>query len=397
MELKLADCVTRIAMAPISAINAQANALMAAGKDIISLNMGEPDFDTPDHIKEAAIKAVKAGATKYTAVDGTAALKEAICQKFLKENTLKYDPAQILVSCGAKHSLYNLFATLLNAGDEVIFPAPCWVGYFDIVKYIGAVPVIIKTDADQHYKITAEQLETAITAKTRLIVLNSPSNPSGVAYNKNELAALGRILAQHPDIIVANDDIYEHNQWNGAFINIVMACPDLYEQCVIVNGVSKAYAMTGWRIGYAAGPVKIINAMKVIQSQITLNPCSISQAAALAALTGDQACTAIMTKAYKERHDYIVNELQQIPGVKCLPADGTFYCLPDIKAVIAKAANINNDIEFMKYLLEKAGVTVVPGAIFGAPGHVRISYASSMDKIKEGIHRLRLAVETLTS
>jgi len=396
MIKELAARVQRIKPSPTLAVSARADELKAAGKNIISLSVGEPDFDTPEHIKAAAIKAIHDGKTKYTAVDGIGSLKKAIINKFDRDNKLQYTPDQILVSCGAKHSLYNLFTALLNSGDEVIIPAPYWVSYPDMVKLADAVPVIIKADDTQNFKITPAQLEAAITPRTRLVVLNSPSNPTGVAYTQAELKALGEVLMSYPNIVVVSDDIYEHNLWSKEpFCNIVMACPELYERTVVVNGVSKSYAMTGWRIGYAAGPAKLIAAMKKIQSQSTSNPTSIAQYAAEAAINGDQSCIATMVKAYKERHDFIVAELNSIPGVKCLPADGTFYSFPNMDGVIKKAANITNDIELSEYLLNVAEIAVVPGSAFGAPGCIRLSYATSMENIKEAMKRMREALAKL--
>jgi len=392
---ELSARVQQIKPSPTLAVSARADELIAAGKNIISLSVGEPDFDTPNHIKEAAIKAIHDGMTKYTAVDGTAGLKKAIIDKFARDNKLKYEPAQILVSCGAKHSLYNLFAAMLNPGDEIIIPAPFWVSYPDMAKLMDAVPVIVKADCDQQFKITAEQLEATITPKTRLLVLNSPSNPSGMAYTGAELKTLAAVLLKHPHVFVVCDDIYEHTLWaSEPFHNILMVCPELRERCIVVNGVSKAYAMTGWRIGYAAGPAKIIGAMKKIQSQSTSNPTSIAQAAAEAALNGDQSCIKTMTHAYKERHDYIVGELRKLPGVKCLPCDGTFYSFPSVENLI-KQANLNSDLELTEYLLNEAEIAVIPGSAFGTPGYLRLSYATSMEKIKEAMRRTHQAVEKL--
>ncbi len=396
MIKELAARVQRIKPSPTLAVAARADELINAGKNIISLSVGEPDFDTPDFIKEAAIKAIRDGMTKYTAVDGTLGLKKAIINKFERDNKLKYDPSQILVSCGAKHSLYNLFAAILNPGDEVIIPAPYWVSYPDMVKLMDAVPVIIKADLQQHFKITAAQLESAITPQTKLLILNSPSNPTGVVYTADELIALGKVLRKHPNIIVATDDIYEHTLWQqGTFINILMAYPELYERCIVVNGVSKAYAMTGWRIGYAAGPSKIIAAMKKIQSQSTSNPTSIAQAASQAALDGDQSCITMMTTAYKERHDYILECLQKMPGVKVRASDGTFYTFPSVEELIEKSSKVGNDIEVAEYLLTESGIALVPGSAFGAPGYLRISYATSMEKIKDAMKRMQGAIKDL--
>lgn len=395
MIKELAARVQRIKPSPTMAVSARAEELILAGKNIISLSVGEPDFDTPDFIKEAAIRAIREGMTKYTAVDGTIGLKRAIITKFERDNQLKYQPNQILVSCGAKHSLYNLFAALLNPGDEVIIPAPFWVSYPDMVKLMDAEPVIINADIGQHFKITPTQLESAITSKTKLVILNSPSNPTGVAYTKEELAALGKVLLKHPNVMVVTDDIYEHTLWQGTFTNIVMACPELYERCIVVNGVSKAYAMTGWRIGYAAGPANLIAAMKKIQSQSTSNPTSIAQAASEAALNGDQSCIIPMTRAYKERHDYILAELQKIPGIKVQASDGTFYSFPSFEGVIEKSSQINDDIELAEYLLTEVGVAIIPGSAFGAPGYIRLSYATSMEKVKDAMARIKMAVENL--
>jgi aspartate aminotransferase len=396
MIKQLSARVQRIKSSPTLAVSARADELIALGKDIINLGVGEPDFDTPDFIKNAAITAIKEGFTKYTAVDGTAGLKKAIIKKFARDNKLTYEPEQILVSCGAKHSLYNLFAAILEADEEVIIPAPYWVSYPDIAKLADAIPVIIKADLEQQFKITPAQLEAAITAKTRLIILNSPSNPTGVAYSAAELTSLGQVLLKYPQIMIASDDIYEHTLWSKSpFANIVMACPELYERCMVINGASKAYAMTGWRIGYAAGPVKIIAAMKKIQSQITSNPTSIAQVAVEAALNGDQSCTKIMTTAYKERHDFVFNELQNMPGVKCQPSDGTFYSFPNMEAVIKRALNVNNDIELAEYLLQTAEIAVIPGSAFGAPGYVRLSYATHMKNLEEAMKRLKAALSKL--
>lgn len=393
---ELASRVQRIKPSATLAVSARAEELQAAGKDIINLGVGEPDFDTPNHIKEAAIKAIQAGYTKYTAVEGTIHLKKAVADKFARENKLKYELNQIIVSSGAKHSFYNLFSALLNPGDEVIIPAPYWVSYPDMVKLTDGTPVIVKTDFAQQFKMTPAQLESAITAKTRIVIINSPSNPTGMAYSAEELKALGNVLLKHPNIIIASDDIYEHNLWNHLpFTNILNVCPQLYDRCIVINGVAKAYAMTGWRIGYAAGPAKIIAAMKKAQSQSTSNPASISQYAAQAALNGDQSNVALMTKAYKERHDYVVAELQKIPGIKCIPSDGTFYTFPSVEGLLNKKPGITSDLEFAEYLLNDFGVAVVPGSAFGGSGHIRMSYATSMENLKEAVARIRKAAEKL--
>ncbi|MFZ3068519.1 MAG: pyridoxal phosphate-dependent aminotransferase [Gammaproteobacteria bacterium] len=398
LALELAQRVQRIKPSPTLAVSARAEELQAAGKNIINLSVGEPDFDTPEHIKAAGIKAIKDGHTRYTAVDGIKPLKQAVINKFLHENNLKYELNQILVSCGAKHSLFNLFSAVLNAGDEVIIPAPYWVSYPDMVKLADGEPVIVKADFNQYFKINAGQLESAITSKTRVVILNSPSNPTGVAYSLEELKALGDVILRHPNIIVVTDDIYEKNIWGDTpFANIVNACPELYDRCIVINGVSKTYAMTGWRIGYAAGPAKVIAAMKKAQSQSTSNPTSISQYAALAALEGDQSCATIMTQAYKERHDYLVGELQSIEGIKCIPSNGTFYTFPSVEGLFNKEKGITNDLEFAEFLLTKAEIAVVPGSAFGAPGHIRLCYTTSMDNLVEAVKRIKAALATLTA
>lgn len=392
MDLQLSDRVQQIKPSPTLAVTNRAAELRAAGKDIIGLGAGEPDFDTPAHIKQAAIEAINSGFTKYTAVDGTPGLKKAIINKLQKDNGLSYEPNQILVSCGGKQSFFNLSLALLNPGDEVVIPAPYWVSYPDMVKIAEAVPVIIGTDESTRFKITAEQLEAAITDKTRLVVLNSPSNPSGVAYTADELKALGAVLKKHPDVLIASDDMYEYIWWaDFAFENILTVCPDLYDRTIVLNGVSKAYSMTGWRIGYAAGPVKLIGAMKKIQSQSTSNPASISQVAAEAALNGGRACVEPMVKAFKERHDYLVAALNDIPGVSCIEGDGAFYAFPNLKAAMARAG-IDNDVEFAEMLLNEAGVALVPGSAFGTPGYMRLSFATSMDNLKNAVARIRKAL-----
>ncbi len=394
----LADRVERIKPSPTIATAARAEELQAAGKKIINLSIGEPDFDTPAPIKEFAIKAVHDGHTKYTAVDGMKSLKQAVINKYIRENRLKYELNQILISCGAKHSLYNLFSALLNPGDEVIIPAPYWVSYPDMVMLADGIPVFVTAGIDQHFKITPAQLEAAITNKTRLVIFNSPSNPSGMAYTENELKALGEVLLRHPAIWIATDDIYEHHLWNHRpFTNIVNACPELYDRTLVVNSVSKTYAMTGWRIGYTAGPAKIIGAMKKAQSQNTSSPCSISQYAALGALEGEQACVAEMTKAYKERHDFIVGELQKIPGIKCLPSDGTFYTFPSIEGLLRPDKGITNDVEFAEYLLNEAEIAVIAGSAFGMPNHIRICYTTAMEKLVDAAERIHKVVAKLGS
>ncbi|VVC76078.1 Aspartate aminotransferase [Aquicella siphonis] len=397
LALELAQRVQRIKPSPTLAVSARAEELQTQGKPIINLSVGEPDFDTPEHIKEAAIKAIRDGHTKYTAVDGTKGLKNAIINKFARENQLQYEMNQVLVSCGAKHSIYNLFSAVLNPGDEVIIPAPYWVSYPDMAKLADGNPVIVKTDFAQHFKMTPAQLNAAITDKTRIIVLNSPSNPTGMAYSREELRALAEVILHHPGVLVATDDIYEHSMWNHLpFTNILNACPELYDRTIVINGVSKAYAMTGWRIGYAAGPANIIAAMKKAQSQSTSNPASISQYAAQAALEGDQSCIQSMTRAYQSRHDYLIEEFNKIPGISCVPSDGTFYTFPSVESFIHKDNGITNDIEFAELLLSKAEIAIIPGSAFGAPGHIRISYATSMNNLTMAVERLRQALSTLS-
>lgn len=369
-------------------INAVANALKAKGIDIINLSVGEPDFDTPDLIKNAAIDAINAGYTKYTAIDGLPELKDAIIQKFQTENQLSYTRDQILVSCGAKQSLYNLTQALLNPGDEVIIPAPYWVSYPAMVALTGARSIIVHTDVSSHFKITPAQLKKVISSKTRLLFLNSPSNPTGMAYTESELKALSEILVNYPDTIIASDDMYEHILWGiDPYVNIVNACPELAPQTVVCNGVSKAYAMTGWRIGYAGGPLELIKAMGKIQSHSTSNPCSISQYAAIAALKGNKEFIAKLKSVFKERHDFIQSAMSKIPGVICPPADGAFYVFPNVEKAIARQG-LKDDVELTQLLLEKAHVAVVPGTEFGAKGHIRVSYATGIDTLKTAMERI---------
>ncbi len=376
------------------AITAKAKALKAAGEDIIGLGAGEPDFDTPDHIKQAAIEAIHAGQTRYTAVDGTPELKQAVINKFQRDNQLSYEPGQILVSCGGKHSIFNLMQALLNPGDEVIIPAPYWVSYPDMATLADAVPVIVNAGIENGFKITPEQLDAAITAKTKLVIINSPSNPTGVTYSHDELKALGAVLEKHPDLIVATDDIYEHISWNDEpFANIAMLCPALADRTVVLNGVSKAYSMTGWRIGYAGGPEWLISAMKKIQSQSTSNPASISQAAALAALEGDQSFIQTMVTAFKKRHDYVVDRLNNIEGFRCLPSQGAFYSFPNCQQAIGKLG-LTDDLAFADHLISQCGVAMVPGTPFGAPGYIRLSFATSMEKLSNALDRVEKAVSS---
>lgn len=370
------------------AVTALAAEMRAAGRDVVGLAAGEPDFDTPEHIKQAAIQAINDGKTRYTAVDGTPELKQAIIDKFWRDNELEYAPDQILVSNGGKQTCYNICQAVLGAGDEVIIPAPYWVSYPAMAMLSDATPVKMLAGMEQGFKLTPEALAAAITDQTRLMFLNSPSNPTGAAYSRAELRALGAVLATHPDIIIATDDMYEHIYWAGEpFTSFAQACPELYERTITINGVSKAYAMTGWRIGYAGGPPAIIQAMKKIQSQSTSNPCSISQAASVAALTGDQSCLAERNQVFRERHDYVVPALNEIPGVSCNKGAGTFYAFPNLSGAIA-AKGADDDTAFAELLLNEAEVAVVPGTAFGAPGYIRLSYAVSLETLRKAIARI---------
>ena len=389
MAIQLSDRVQRVKPSPTLAMSALAQKMKAEGRDVINLGVGEPDFGTPDHIKAAGIAAINENKTGYTAVDGIPELKSAIINKFKRDNALDYEADQILVSCGGKQSFYNLCQAMINTGDEVIIPAPYWVSYPDMVLLAGGKPVIVNAGQDQNFKLTAADLENAITDKTRLFVINSPSNPTGVSYTMDELKALGDVLSKYPNIVVATDDMYEHILFEGRkFENILNASPELYDRCVVLNGVSKAYAMTGWRIGYAAGPADLIKGMKKIQSQSTSNPTSISQHAAVAALNDSQECIQPMLKAFKERHDFVVKALNAIDGVECLPSDGTFYSFPNIDGLIARVDGVSNDAELSEKLLSEKEVAMVPGSAFGAPGHIRLSYATSMENLEKAIERI---------
>lgn len=392
MELRPSHRAQNVKPSPTLAVSAKAAELSAAGRDILNLGAGEPDFDMPDHAKEAAIEAIRAGFSKYTAVDGTAELKQAIVDKFARENDLRFEPDQILVSCGCKHSIYNLMQALIDPGDEVIIPAPFWVSYPDMTRLAGGEPVTIRTDIDSRFKITPEQLRGAISDRTRLLILNSPSNPSGASYSPAELETLGAVLADHPEIVIASDDIYEHILWSGdQFRNILNMCPALHNRTVVLNGVSKAYAMTGWRIGYAAGPRGLIRQMKKIQSQSTSNPTSIAQVAATEALNGDQSLIPIQCNIFKERHNFVLERLQAIDGVEAIASDGTFYSFPDFNGVIDASKDMQNDIDLAEHLLDEAGVAVVPGSAFGAPGCLRLSYATSMEILEDAMGRIAKA------
>jgi aspartate aminotransferase len=393
VKLSLSARVGRIKPSPTLAVTARAQELRRAGRDVIGLGAGEPDFDTPEHIKEAAIQAIRDGHTKYTAVDGIIELREAISDKFRRDNNIEYAVDQILVSVGGKHSLYNLFSAVLNAGDEVIVPAPYWVSYPAMALLADAEPVIVSAGPDQGFKLRPEQVAAAINDATRIFVLNSPSNPTGAAYTRAELEALAEVLREHPRVLIVTDDMYEFIYWaEEPFCSFLTAAPDLYERTITVNGVSKAYSMTGWRIGYAGGPASIIAAMRKIQSQSTSNPCSIAQRAALAAISGDQSCVAKMNTAFKERHDFVVEALNRIPGFRCLPGAGTFYAFPDITGVLENRPDLSGDIPFAEFLLEQAEVAVVPGSAFGAPGHVRLSFACGLETLETAIGRIEKAL-----
>ncbi|MCA1767910.1 MAG: pyridoxal phosphate-dependent aminotransferase [Idiomarina sp.] len=395
MDYQLSDRINAIQPSPTLAVTQKANELRQQGKDVIGLGVGEPDFDTPDFIKEAAIQAIRDGKTKYTAVDGIDELKDAVIKKLQRDNNLSYERNEIIVSAGGKHSIFNLLSAWLNPGDEVIIPAPYWVSYPDMTKLVGAKPVIVKAGIEQRFKISPQQLREALTDKTRLMFINSPSNPAGTAYTADELKALAEVLRDYPNVLIATDDMYEHILWSdSAFANLPMVAPDLKDRTVILTGVSKAYAMTGWRIGYAAGPKPIIAAMKKMQSQSTSNPTSISQYAAAAALNGDQSCIDTMITAFKERHDYLVDALNGINGINCVPGDGTFYAFAHVEGLMAKA-KVNSDVELCEKLLTEANVALVPGSAFGTDGYCRLSFATSMDILKKAVKRIRDFSESL--
>jgi aspartate aminotransferase len=387
-SLALARRVQRVKPSPTLAVTARAARLKAEGKDVIGLGAGEPDFDTPTHIGQAGIAAIRSGFTHYTHVEGIDELKDAIIAKFQRDNGLTYERAQILVSSGAKQTLYNLVMAVIDPGDEAIIPAPYWVSYPDMVLLADGLPVMPFAGMAQGYKITPRQLAAAITPQTRLLLLNSPCNPTGAAYTRAELRALGEVLLGHPRILIGTDDMYEKIYWEPEpFCSLATAVPELYARTVTINGVSKAYAMTGWRLGYCGGPKEIIAAMSTIQGQSTTNACSISQKAAITALTGDQGCVAQMNAAFKERRDYVVRALNSLPGVSCLPGSGTFYAFADASRAIS-ALGLRDDGEFAEMLLNEAGVAVVPGSGFGAPGHVRISFATSMPVLEKALDRI---------
>lgn len=394
----LSQRVLSIKESPTLAVTAKAARLKAEGKDIIGLGAGEPDFDTPQHIKDAAKKAIDSGFTKYTPVAGIPGLKKAIVAKFKRDNQLDYNEKQVIVGVGGKQCIFNLALAVLNPGDEIVVPAPYWVSYADIGMVAGAKPVIIECGIEQDFKLKPEQLQAAITAKTKLFMINSPSNPTGSVYTLDELKALGEVLKQHPHVLVATDDMYEHVNLTGQpFYNILNATPELKDRCIVLNGVSKAYSMTGWRIGYAAGPEAIIKAMEILQSQSTSNPTSISQVAAQAALEGPQECIQPMLKAFIERHAFVVDRFNQMPGLNCIKAGGAFYAFPDARAAIEnlfKKGKIPaaTDLALADYLLDEFGVAVVPGSAFGAEGYFRISFATSMENLKNALDRIERAL-----
>jgi len=389
LAVSLSKRVQKVKPSPTLAVTARAAKLKAEGKDIIGLGAGEPDFDTPVYIADAGVEAIRKGITRYTAVDGTAELKDAIIAKFKRDNGLAYERSQILVSSGAKQTCFNVCAALLDPGDECVIPAPYWVSYPDMALLADGVPVSVYAGPEQGYKITPAQLAAAITPRSKLVFINSPSNPTGAAYTGSELAALGKVLAQHPQIVIASDEMYEHIYWAAEpFTSFVQANPELYDRTVTINGVSKAYAMTGWRIGYCGGPKAIVAAMSTIQGQSTSNASSISQRAATVALNGDQSCVADMNAAFKQRHDFVVAGLNAIPGISCLPGAGTFYAFAQVEGAM-KALGIKDDNDFAEYLLVEGGVAVVPGSGFGAPGHMRISFACSMQTLEDALARIR--------
>lgn len=384
--------MTRVKPSPTGAALALAAELRAAGRDIIGLGAGEPDFDTPQAIKDAAIAAIRNGATKYTPISGLASLKQAVQRKFSRENGLEFTPAQICISTGAKQALFNLCMAVLDDSSEAIIPAPYWVSYPDMVELCDATPVILPTGIEHDFLLRPAQLAAALNERSRLLFLNSPSNPTGACYTRAQMQELGQVLRDFPGLVIVSDEIYEHIHWaQEAFTSFAAACPELADRVVTVNGVSKAYAMTGWRIGYAGGPERLITAMTTVQSQSTSNPCSVSQLAAQAALDGDQATLTSMTAAYRERHDFVVAALNALPGVECRPGEGTFYAFPRITDAM-QSLGIANDLDFVEYLLNEADVSLVPGSAFGAPGYVRLSFACSMPTLDEALARIKRAI-----
>jgi len=395
----ISDSLKRIKPSPTIAVSQKAKELKAAGKDVIGLGAGEPDFDTPENIKNAAIKAIKGGDTKYTTVDGTNALKEAIVKKFKRENNINYTVDQITVGAGGKHVIYNLMMATLNKGDEVIIPAPYWVSYPDIVLLAGANPVVIECSEEQGFKLSAKDLESKINNNTKWLILNSPSNPTGACYSEQEIKNLSQVLKRNPHVNILSDDIYEHITYDGFKFFTIAQIPEIKNKVVTMNGVSKSYAMTGWRIGYAAADKEIIKAIAKIQSQSTTNPSSISQAAAVEALNGKQDFISVRAKAFQERRDFVVNSLNAIEGINCIKPNGAFYVFPSCKGLIGKkdknGKKITSDTDFVESLLENNEVAVVQGSAFGLEGFFRISYATSMDKLQEAMKRIKLFCESL--
>jgi aspartate aminotransferase len=392
----ISDSLKRIKPSPTIAVTQKARELRAAGKDVIGLGAGEPDFDTPDNVKNAAIKAIKNGDTKYTAVDGTPALKKAIIAKFKRENKLSYSADQITVGTGGKQVLYNAFMATLNKGDEVIIPAPFWVSYPDMVLLAGGKPKIVKCTEQEGFKLTPSKLRKAITKKTKWLILNSPSNPTGAGYTKKEIEELAKVLVKNKKVHILSDDIYEHIKYDNFNFYTIAQNSKLKDRTVTMNGVSKSYAMTGWRIGYAAGPKDIIKAIGKIQSQSTSNPSSISQAAAVEALNGNQGFIQKRSKAFKERRDFIVKSLNNIKGINCLTPNGAFYVFPSCKGLLNKKTKLNTDTDFVQKLLEKSNVAVVQGSAFGLDGYFRISYATSLQNLKKAMERIKTFCESLS-
>jgi aspartate aminotransferase len=392
VTISLSSRVGQVKPSATIAMSMKAAELKAQGRDVISLSMGEPDFDTPEHIRAAAIDAINSGKTRYTAVDGTPELKQAIIEKLARDNKLDYKPDQILVSNGAKQSIYNLLQATIDPGNEVLIPAPYWVSYPDMVRLADGEPVILKTTPETNYLITPAQLAASITPQTRMLMLNSPSNPTGQAYSREQLANLGEVLLEHPRIMICSDDIYEHIWWaDEPFTSIGEVVPELKDRLIVVNGVSKGYAMTGWRIGYAAGHPDLIKQMRKVQGQSTSNPCSVSQAAATAALAGDQSCVVDMCTAFRQRHDWLQPALDALPGVSCRPGMGAFYLFADFSGAI-EALGLSDDLELAEFLLEKAGVASVPGTAFGAPGHLRLSFACGLETLQAAVERIAKAL-----
>ena len=388
----ISDSLKRIKPSPTIAVTQKARELKASGKDVIGLGAGEPDFDTPDNIKEAGIKAIKDGDTKYTAVDGTTALKQAVVKKFKKENNLNYTTEQVTIGVGGKHVIYNAMMATLNEGDEVVISAPYWVSYPDIVLLTGAKPVIVECSEEQGFKLKAKDLESKITNKTKWVIINSPSNPTGVCYSEDEIKQLAEVLKKQSHVHILSDDIYEHILYEGFKFFTIAQIPELKDRVLTMNGVSKSYAMTGWRIGYAAGPKEIIKAIAKIQSQSTTNPSSISQAAAVEALNGTQDFISQRSKAFQERRDFVVSELNKIDGINCLKPEGAFYVFPSCKDLLGKkdasGNKLKTDTDFVQSLLENSGVAVVQGSAFGLEGFFRISYATSMENLKKALEKI---------